>query len=290
MLPGMARKPSVAIVGPGNLGSALAISLAAAGYPIASVIAHLGGESLRKAQRMAKRVGARSGVEPSDLRADLIWFCVPDSEISKTARAFAGKATWKGKVAFHSSGALASDELLPLRKKGAAVASVHPLMTFVQGTRPLLARVPFAIEGDAGAVRMARRIVRDLGGRAYSIQKKEKAAYHAWGAFSSPLLIALLVTSEQVAAAAGVSGKEAKRRMRPILQQTLANYFAHDAAGAFSGPIIRGDVDTVGRHLQVLRRVPGARNVYSALVRAALHYLPAKNKSALKRVLESSAG
>ena len=75
--------------------------------------------------------------------------------------------------------------------------------------------------------------------------------------------------------------------MIPILRQTLANYAAFGAAGAFSGPIVRGDVDTVKRHLHVLRGTPAARVVYSELARAALQYLPAKNKSALKRLLDS---
>ena len=102
----------------------------------------------------------------------------------------------------HSSGALTSDELAVLRSQGASVASVHPLMTFVQGSRPSLAGVSFAVEGDSAAVRLARRIVKDVGGKAYSILKKDKAAYHAWGTFASPLLTALLATAEEVAALA----------------------------------------------------------------------------------------
>ena len=57
---------------------------------------------------------------------------------------------------------------------------------------------------------------------------------------------------------------------------------------AFSGPIVRGDVDTVKRHLRVLRSEPAARKVYSALARAALQYLPVKHKKSLKRLLDSS--
>ena len=75
--------------------------------------------------------------------------------------------------------------------------------------------------------------------------------------------------------------------MIPILQQTVANYAAFGAAGAFSGPIVRGDVDTVKRHLHVLRGVPAAREVYLGLARAVLQYLPVKNKSSLKRLLDS---
>jgi hypothetical protein len=66
------------------------------------------------------------------------------------------------------------------------VGSVHPLMTFVRGSRPSLAGVPFAIEGDQKAVRAARAIVRDLRGRPFTIRKRQKEAYHAWGMFTSP--------------------------------------------------------------------------------------------------------
>ena len=76
--------------------------------------------------------------------------------------------------------------------------------------------------------------------------------------------------------------------MLPILQQTLANYAAFGAAGAFSGPIVRGDVDTVKRHLRVLRDTPAAREVYTELARAALRYLPVKRANELKRLLDRS--
>jgi predicted short-subunit dehydrogenase-like oxidoreductase (DUF2520 family) len=288
MLPGMAGKARVAIVGPGNLGTALALALHRAGYLIEAVIAHSRGASLKRAQRLAKKVGARALTDISTVRAELIWLCVPDAEITRVARLLAGKAEWTGRVALHSSGALSSDELTPLRERGAGVASVHPMMTFVRGSRPVLAGVPFALEGDTTAVRVARRVVRDLGGQAYPIRKKDKAAYHAWGTFASPLLTALLVTTERVAVLAGVERRAARQRMVPILQQTLRNYAVLGAAGAFSGPIVRGDVDTVKRHLRVLRSLPAARQVYSDLARAALRYLPVKHKSSLQRLLDSS--
>lgn len=284
----MAARPRIAIVGAGNLGSALALSLRQAGYRIPSVIARSGGASWRRAEKLAKEIGASVSSGPSKTeRAEVFWLCVPDGEIARATRALATGITWKGKVALHSSGALASDELAPLRARGAAVASVHPLMTFVPGSRPSLGGVPFAIEGNAGAVRVARRIVRDLGGIVYSIRKADKAAYHAWGTFASPLFTALLATTEKVAATAGVQPREARNRMIPILLQTLANYAAFGARGAFSGPIIRGDVDTVKRHLRVLRKAPAARKVYLALALAALNQLPARNKKSLKQVLDS---
>jgi predicted short-subunit dehydrogenase-like oxidoreductase (DUF2520 family) len=287
MLPAMKEKPRIAIVGLGNLGTALALSLRRAGYAIEVLLSR--GRSAGKARTLAKQIGARIPDSPLKLRADIVWFCVPDSEIARAARSLE-RISWKGRVALHSSGALTSDELDVLRQKGAAVASAHPLMTFVRESHPPLAGVSFAIEGDARAARIARSVVRTLGGKSYPVRRKDKAAYHAWATFASPLLIALLVTGEQVARLAGVPAKAAKQRMIPILLQTLVNHATYDTASAFSGPIIRGDVETIRKHLLVLRKTPVAREVYKALAHAALEYLPARNAKSLKQVLDSKRG
>ena len=285
MLPGMAAKPRIAIVGAGNLGTALAVSLKRAGYLIEGIVARKSGNSSVRAKKLAREVNAPLLFDLEGVGANIVWFCVPDSEIARAAASVAARFRAKGRIALHSSGALTSDELNPLRKKGAAVASVHPLMTFVRGSRSPLAGVSFAIEGDPKAIRVAHQIVEDLGGHAYAIRKKDKPAYHAWGAFTSPLFTALLATSEEVAAMAGVDRKSARKRMMPILLQTLANYAAFGPAGAFSGPIARGDVETVERHLRVLRRVPSAQRAYIALAHAALRCLPAKNRDELLSIL-----
>jgi predicted short-subunit dehydrogenase-like oxidoreductase (DUF2520 family) len=287
ILPGMPGKPRIAIVGAGNLASALAVALRGAGYGIDRIVAH-GPASLRRARRLAREVGASAtAVARAQIRAEVVWFCVPDAAIADTAESLVGAADWRGKVALHSSGALASDELAKLRGRGASIASAHPLMTFVRGSRPSLTGVSFAIEGDAKAVRAARAIVLALHGEPFAIRRKDKAAYHAWGMFASPLLTALLAASERVAIAAGVRPSAARQRVLPILQQTLANYGRMGAPESFSGPIARGDVETVKKHLRVLREVPGARDVYLALARAALRDLPAKNPIALRKTLQA---
>jgi predicted short-subunit dehydrogenase-like oxidoreductase (DUF2520 family) len=287
ILPAMAAKPSIAILGPGRLGRALALELKRAGYSISEIISRNATASKRKARELARNLQARASTgKNARLDADIVWFCVPDREIHAAARWLASATDWKKKTAFHSSGALASDELKALRERGASVASVHPMMTFVGGSIPLLKGVPFAIEGDAVACRMARRIVRDLGGEAFAISKQDKVAYHAWGAFASPLLVATLVTAEHLAQTFGLSAAEARRRILPIIRQTVANYEALGPAGAFSGPIVRGDAEIVDKHLQVLRKLPEASAIYLALARAALRYLPARNRHNLGRVLD----
>jgi predicted short-subunit dehydrogenase-like oxidoreductase (DUF2520 family) len=284
----LSGKPLITIVGAGNLAGALAVSLRAVGYRIDQIVSRGSEASLRRARRLAREVGASAvSVARAQIRAEVVWLCVPDGAIASAAASLTGASDWQGKVALHSSGALTSDELNVLRQRGAAVASVHPLMTFVRGSRPSLAGVPFAIEGTPKAVRAARAIVLQMRGQSFTISKQQKEAYHAWGMFASPLLTALLAASERVAGAAGVSRKAARERMLPILRQTLANYARLGAPGSFSGPITRGDVATVEKHLRVLRRIPGAQEIYVALARAALRDLPAKNRAALRKILNA---
>jgi predicted short-subunit dehydrogenase-like oxidoreductase (DUF2520 family) len=282
----MPAKPQIAIVGPGRLGSALSLALTKAGYRVNEIISRDTLSSQNRAREIARRTRSfTTTLKTSNLDSDVIWFCVPDREISVAARALIHSTEWKGKVAFHSSGALASDELDVLRGRGTAVASVHPMMTFVRGSIPSLKGVAFALEGDARAVRVARKITRDLGGDAFAISKSKKIAYHALGGFGSPLLVTMLATAEQVARAGGLSVTQARKVVLPIVRQTLANYSALGPAGAFSGPIVRGDVAIVREHLRTLQKIPRAKEVYVALARAALQYLPARNRKELGKIL-----
>jgi len=278
-------KPSISLVGPGNLGSALAIELYRTGYPINAIVKRAT-TRVTHLKALARRVEADYiTICERPLDSDIVWLTVPDDAIAEVARQLAASQAWNSKIVFHSSGALTSEELAALRKKGAAVASAHPLMSFVRGRAPSWQEVAFAIEGDAPAVRAAFDIAQDLGGKPFKIQKKNKALYHAFGAFASPLVIALMSSMEQVAEAAGISPNKIKKTMLPLLRQTWGNYLVQDAPRAFSGPLVRGDVQTVRKHLAELKRVPAARDVYVALARAAIERLPVKNKQALRKEL-----
>lgn len=284
----MASKPTITIVGAGSLASALAPALASAGYRIDCVLSRDGRASRRRARALARRVGAKAATLGAPVSSGLLWLCISDDAIRPCARALSRGRSWKGRVVLHSSGALSSDELAPLRRRGASVASLHPMMTFVPGVRVRMAEVPFAVEGDRAAVRLARRIVRDLKARVFPIAKSNKALYHAFGSFSSPMVIATLVMAERVAAAAGVPARMRRDVMLPIVKKTLSNYLEASAAKAFSGPIARGDVNTIRRHLRALRKVPGAREIYVALALSALRSLPVRNRAAVARILKSS--
>jgi predicted short-subunit dehydrogenase-like oxidoreductase (DUF2520 family) len=280
--------PRIAIVGAGRLGTTLAERLAEAGYEVGEIVTRNGSRSHAIVQRLARKVGAATRTSSrAKLDADVVWFCVPDSQIAVAARDLSGH-DWRKKSAFHSSGVLSSDALTVLRERGASVASLHPLMTFVKKSKPGLQGVPFAVEGDAAAVRVARQIIGDLGGDAFRIRKQNKIAYHAFATIICPLLISLLTASEKVASLAGMSLRLARRRMMPILNQTLANYAKFGPAASFSGPIGRGDTETIAQHMKSLDPVGDVKSAYIALAGAALRNLPSLNHQDIAVLLQVS--
>jgi predicted short-subunit dehydrogenase-like oxidoreductase (DUF2520 family) len=278
---------TITLIGAGDLAQALGPALRAAGYRVDAVAGRASPQSRKRASALAKKLGAAAiSLENATPGSDIIWICHTDDALAATAKQLARKPGWKQRVVFHSSGALTSDVLAPLKHAGASIASLHPMMTFVPGTAPKMQGVPFAVEGDSRAVAAARTIVKDLNAEIFSIRKSSKPLYHALGSFSSPLLVATLVTAERVGRGAGLTTSQTRKIIGPILRQTMKNYLETGAAAAFSGPIKRGDLNTVRRHLKELKRVQGASDVYRALVKSALVDLPSKNRKELAILIE----
>jgi predicted short-subunit dehydrogenase-like oxidoreductase (DUF2520 family) len=281
-----AQPRTIALVGSGNLARALGLALRSVDYRITTVAARNTAASRKRAAALARELHATAiRLEDAGPQADIIWLCHTDDALAQTARRLARKAGWKNKTVFHSSGALSSEVLAPLQRAGAHTASLHPMMTFVPNTTPKMRDVPFAVEGDPQAMRVARAIGSRLGAEVFTIRKQNKVLYHALGSFASPLIVATLVTAERVGRGAGLSREQTRAVIGPILEQTLNNYRGRGAAAAFSGPIKRGDLETVRRHLRDLQRVPEAGAVYRSLIRSALRDLPAKRRSELLKTL-----
>ena len=209
-------KATITLIGAGNLAHALGPALKAAGYRIDIVAARETASSRRRAAMLAKKLGAKAvPLEQATPGSDIVWICHTDDALAETARRLAKKRGWKGRIVFHSSGAVTSDVLSPLQRAGAHAASLHPMMTFVPGTTPRMRGVPFAVEGDSRAVAAAREVVRNLGAEVFKITKAAKPLYHALGSFSSPLVVATLATAEQVGRGAGLSATQTRKIMGP---------------------------------------------------------------------------
>ena len=277
----------MALVGSGNLARALGPALVETGYRIDAVVTRSLSKSRKRAGILAKQLGSRVvALQDFEPASDIVWICHTDDALAETARLLAKRGEWTGRTVLHSSGALTSDVLTPLRRAGAHTASLHPMMTFVQGTDTAMDKVPFAVEGDRQAIATCKKIVKAFQGHIFKIRKQSKVLYHALGSFSSPMVVATLATARRVGMAAGLSEKQVARVTTGILLQTIGNYVQGGPALAFSGPIKRGDLDTVRRHLRELKRVPGASDVYRALVRSAMMNLPVANKKALGKMVK----
>jgi predicted short-subunit dehydrogenase-like oxidoreductase (DUF2520 family) len=299
--------PSVTLIGCGNWGTALALALRQAGISLREIVRsdrpHAEDRSRSRPSRaFATSVAAKlTTIAAAGLDADVLWICTPDSAIATVAKQLADALTQAARttpssrpVVFHSSGALPSTELAPLQALGISAGSVHPLMTFPRRARSTqapfpLTGIPFAIEGDLRACRAARRIVRALEGEAFELSAENKPLYHAFGAFTSPLLIALLTAGMETGLAAGCTSQQARRRMRPIVERTVSNFFTNGPQESFSGPIARGDATTVERHLQALGPYPPLLSIYRELALFAVGSLPAKNKKAIRQLLRNVA-
>lgn len=275
----------ITIVGAGTLATALATALRRSRYRISEIVTRDSPNSVRHARSLARRVGAQAEtLKEARFTASVTWICVPDDAIGDVALQIASDRDWKGKIVLHSSGALNAEVLGPLRRRGAQVGSAHPLMTFVAASEPDLHGVPFALEGNAKALALATTLVGSIGGKSFRIAPELKPAYHAFGFFSSPAIVALVVAAQEVGKLAGLSEHKARELMEPIVRQTIENCFQTNPQSAFSGPIKRGDVATIRKHLQVLRKNRELLDLYRSLGRIALEQLPNTNVAKLSKL------
>src|SRR5579859_5612531 len=124
----------ITLVGTGNLASALAPALDVAGFRIDAIVSRPLRKSRMRAVALAQKTGAKAVLlDEVTPESEIIWLCHTDDAIPGTAALLAKKAGWKNRIVFHSSGALTSSALAPLKIAGASTASLHPMMTFAHG-------------------------------------------------------------------------------------------------------------------------------------------------------------
>ncbi len=204
-----------------------------------------------------------------------VWMiATPDDVISETAaRLVRGNWIRQGDVVFHLSGALSSTQLRVCQDVGASVASLHPVQNF---SDPKVAITQFpgtwcALEGDGAATRILRQATEVIGGKLISIAPHQKTLYHAGAVMACNYLVALLDVSLDILKTAGVSREQGAALLTPILKATVENVLAQGVDNAMTGPISRGDVEIIERHIKELERLgPESTSVYRALGRATL--------------------
>jgi predicted short-subunit dehydrogenase-like oxidoreductase (DUF2520 family) len=272
-------KKTVAILGAGRVGRELGRQLRRCGWRIGAVVARRPA-SARAAVRWIGAGKAAVQAPAEALSSDLVLITAPDRAIAKIAEELAGRGAAKScarTIVLHTSGSLDHTVLAPLAARGAAIGAMHPMQTFGRQARADLRGAVFGLDGVPRAVRLARRIAQSLGGMPVVLNRQRKVAYHCAGGFAAQHVLAVVATGARLLQDAGVPRRAVWRTLCNMAHQTLRNVEQHGATAAWSGPLARGDVATVARHVAVLRRYPPEFLVaYDSLTRLLVRLVAAK--------------
>jgi predicted short-subunit dehydrogenase-like oxidoreductase (DUF2520 family) len=261
-------KPSFAVIGCGRVGTALAKYLTRSGY----VAAGLASRSPSSAKRLAELTGAPefgNMLSEASEKAGIVFITTPDGAIKSACDGISGKKGFKsGSVVLHCSGALSSEELISAKTCGAYIGSMHPLQSFASTQYELnpFSGIVTSVEGDAEAVDAAKNIAEDLGSYSVTIKTEAKMLYHASAVVASNYLVTLLDLSLELIRQAGVTDEDAFRGLKPLIDGTLSNIGKMGVRNALTGPIARGDIQTIENHLsEIGSKAPQLLSLYRTL-------------------------
>jgi predicted short-subunit dehydrogenase-like oxidoreductase (DUF2520 family) len=274
----------VAVIGTGRLGASLVRALPAPAFEIAALYDKNRAAAVRCRRRSGRGRVMKSAVEAARA-AEVILLCVPDADINAAANELGRTAlNWKGKIVLHTSGALSSKALAPLGRAGAATGSFHPAQSFAGPDAPpsRFRGASFAVEGAPKAVAFGRSLALSLGGRPFRLRAEDKPLYHAACSMASNLLVPLFDLACGLLEETGLKAQAAVKILLPLVEGTVRNLENPDRRAALTGPIARGDADTLKLHLDILRRHPVPGQVYRILGRRALELAAAGGLEAEK--------
>ena len=255
------------IIGSGVVGTAIGVVLNAKGYEITGVH-DLQSESTRQ---LVERIGCAAYLDPQDVArsADILFITSSDSAIKQVVGELAdGQAFHPGQVIVHMSGAQSSEILDRAKEFGAHVLSVHPLQSFanLEGAIQNLPGSVFSIEGDKAAYGAAVCIVESLGGEYFFIDRKAKPLYHAGACVVSNYLVTVLDLGMKLLESTGIPASMAARALMPLVHGTINNVENIGIPKALTGPITRGDLSTINKHLDCMEEMaPELVKLYTLL-------------------------
>lgn len=286
--PGPASRPPLGVIGPGRAGAGLALAWARAGYQV-----QLHGRRPKPLPSPLTLTVAPTGEPPPWLtQISVLILAVPDDAILPLAEALAASGRIQSShVVLHLSGSRGQEALQALAASGAALGSLHPLQTLVEPDRaPLHLRGAWAaVEGMPRAVESAERLARAVGLRPFRLRSEDKPLYHAGAVFASNYFVVVEAVAEQLVQRAGLSEADAWAALRPLVRGTLDNLVREGPLKALTGPVLRGDADTLLRHLATLPEPVVA--LYRELGEAALELARRRGQdaAATARVREALA-
>ena len=278
---------TVAIIGAGRVGSSVGFLLKGAGYTVTAVVARTA-ESAAKASSFIGQGEALTDPAQAAKRAEIVFITTPDRVIQEVCERIATtRAFRQGAIVIHMSGAHSLGLLDAAQREGALRAVIHPLQSLAsreQGIRTLPGSY-FRVEADPAARETAIHIVEALKGielvmPKWSSDKDSAALYHAGAVAVSNYFVALVDYGLRFYQALGADKQEALKAVLPLIRGTLHNIENLGIPDALTGPIMRGDIQTVHDHLDAMqRRAPELAGLYKKLAQQTV--LVAREKGSI---------
>ncbi len=262
-------RPSIAIIGLGRVGMVLGRALHAAGYPLVAVSSR----SPAKAQAAAALFQAEAATPiVAAQAADLTLLTISDDAIPGVVAELAVAGAWHaGQSVVHASGVSPAAVLAPAAAYGAAIGGLHPLAAFASPETTLPPGLTFAIEATGTLHAQLWAMARALGGYPFDLDPADKTLYHAAAVIASNYTVTLAALASELFARMGAAPEEALRALVPLMRTTLDNMERQGLPQALTGPLLRGDVSTVQRHLAALdESVPRVGALYRCLAHGTL--------------------
>jgi predicted short-subunit dehydrogenase-like oxidoreductase (DUF2520 family) len=264
-------------IGAGTTGTALAVRFSEKEWPVVGVYSR----SLSSADKLAGLLpncrAYHTSQELADV-AEMVFITTPDDVIAQVCR----EVRWhKGQGILHCSGAHSVDILEPAEKLGANVGSFHPLQTFAD-TDQAMANLPgstFGLEAEEPLLSTLKELASLLDGNWVELKPGDKVLYHVAAVFACNYLVTLVKLALDLWKGFGVSSKEATKALLPLIRGTLNNIDSIGLPNCLTGPVARGDLGTIDRHLNALHaKNPSLLTVYKELGLQTIPIAVAKGK------------
>lgn len=284
----------VGFIGAGLMGKTMGLLLSRCGYEVVGYFSR----SETNAFRVAKEVGGKfySDMPKLASNCDVLFITTPDDAIEQIAHILAGSGCMQpGQVLVHMSGLHTSQILQPALKMGVSGLSMHPMQSCASPEEALL-NLPvsvFCLEGDQEALKIGKTMVSRIGAESFTLTTGDKALYHAAAAIASNYLVALFDVARELLGLSGVDYGYQVPALTALMEGTLSNLKIMTPRDALTGPIARGDIGTVSKHIKSLEeKAPEILDIYKTLGLRTLKLALEKGKldeeslKALRKLLE----
>ena len=281
----------IGVIGSGRVGAVLGAALSRAGHRVVAASA-VSDASRSRAETL---LAGADIVSPPDVceMSELVLMTVPDDQLPGLVEGLAAVGAWRtGQLVAHASGRYGISVLEPARQHGAIPLALHPVMTFTGTSLDVdrLVGASFGVTAPTGFLPVADALVLEMEAEPVNIAEEARPLYHAALAHASNHLVTLEASCADLLKEAGVA--DPQRLLRPLVEAALDNVLRL-GDGALTGPVMRGDAETVVRHIDEIGNVsPQTADLYIALARATArravdaHLLPAGEGDALLEAIE----